>query len=112
MGNNSFNNVIINGMVLAEDGKKMSKKLKNYPDPEALFGKYGTDAYRLYLLASPGVRAEPVRFSEKGVEQIYKDFTASILNAYKFFETYANVDKWTTENTTLYFMRHAKAEGQ
>lgn len=110
MKKNSFNNVIINGLVLAEDGKKMSKKLKNYPDPEYIFGKYWTDAYRLYLLSSPGVRAEPVRFSEKGVEQVYKDFTASILNAYKFFETYANVDKWSTDNTMLYFMRHAKAE--
>jgi len=65
MKKNSFNNVIINGLILAEDGKKMSKKLNNYPDPEKLFGKYGTDAYRLYLLASPGVRAEAVRFSEK-----------------------------------------------
>ena len=90
----------------------MSKKLKNYPDPEYLFSKYGTDAYRLYLLSSPWVKAEGVRFSEKWVEQIYKDFTASIMNGYKFFETYANVDKWTTDNTTLYFMRHAKANGQ
>ncbi len=65
MKKNSYNNVIINGMVLAEDGKKMSKKLKNYPDPEYLFGRYGTDAYRLYLLSSPGVRAEAVKFSEK-----------------------------------------------
>lgn len=111
MKKNSFNNVIINGLVLAEDGKKMSKKLKNYPDPEYLFGKYGTDAYRLYLLSSPGVRAEPVRFSEKGVEQIYKDFTTSIMNAYKFFEIYAKVDKWSTDNTSLYFMRHGKATG-
>jgi isoleucyl-tRNA synthetase len=112
MKKNSFNNVIINGMVLAEDGKKMAKKLKNYPDPEYLFGKYGTDAYRLYLLSSPGVRAEPVRFAEKGVEQIYKDFTASIMNAYKFFETYANVDKWSTNNTTMYYMRHGEAVGK
>ena len=52
-------------MILAEDGKKMSKKLKNYPDPEYLFYRYGTDAYRLYLLSSPAVRAEPVRFTEK-----------------------------------------------
>lgn len=111
MQKNSFNNVIINGMVLAEDGKKMSKKLKNYPDPEYLFGKYGTDAYRLYLLSSPGVKAEPVKFSEKWVDQVYKDFTAAILNTHKFFETYANVDKRTTENTHIYFMRHAKAEG-
>lgn len=111
MKKNSFNNVLINGMVLAEDGKKMSKKLKNYPDPEYLFGRYGTDAYRLYLLSSPGVRAEAVKFSEKWVEQVYKDFTVSIMNAYKFFETYANVDKRSTDNTSLYFMRHAKATG-
>lgn len=45
------------------------------------------------------------------MEQVYKDFTGSIMNTYKFFETYANVDKWTTDNTTLYFMRHAKAAG-
>jgi isoleucyl-tRNA synthetase len=111
MKKNSFNNVVINGLVLAEDGKKMSKKLNNYPDPEQLFGKYGTDAYRLYLLSSPGVRAEAVRFSEKGVEQVYKDFTASIMNGYKFFETYANVDKWVTDNTTIYFMRDGKSPG-
>ena len=109
MKKNSYNNVIINGMVLAEDGKKMSKKLKNYPDPEYLFAKYGTDAYRLYLLSSPGVRAEAVRFSEKWVDQVYKDFTASILNAYKFFETYAKVDKRSTDNTDIYFMRHSDA---
>jgi len=112
MKKNSFNNVIINGLVLAEDGKKMSKKLKNYPDPKLLFEKYGSDAYRLYLLSSPGVKAEPVRFSEKWVEQVYKDFTAAIMNAYKFFETYAKVDKWTTDNTTIYFMRHGKSTGQ
>lgn len=108
MKKNSFNNVIINGLVLAEDGKKMSKKLHNYPDPEVIFSKYGADAYRLYLLASPGVRAEPVKFSEKGVEQIYKDFTASILNAYKFFETYAKVDQWKSDNTTVYCMSTSK----
>jgi len=65
MKQNSFKNVIINGMVLAEDGKKMSKKLKNYPDPQKLFEQYGSDAYRMYLLSSPAVKAEPVRFSEK-----------------------------------------------
>jgi len=50
---------------LAEDGLKMSKSLKNYPDPEYLFFRYGTDAYRLYMLSSPSVRAEPMKFSEK-----------------------------------------------
>ncbi len=52
-----------------------------------------------------------MRFSEKGVDQIYKDFTVAIMNAYKFFETYASVDKRTTDNTSLYFMRHGKATG-
>lgn len=110
MWKNSYNNVIINGMILAEDGKKMSKKLKNYPDPEYLFDKYGSDAYRLYMLSSPGVRAEPVKFSEKGVDQIYKDFTAAILNAYKFFETYAQIDKFSYNKPTIYFMRHGEPE--
>jgi len=50
---------------LAEDGRKMSKNLKNYPDPKHIFDRYGADSYRLYLLASPAVRAEPMRFSEK-----------------------------------------------
>lgn len=112
MGKNSFNNVLINGLILAEDGKKMSKSLKNYPDPKYLFEKYGTDAYRLALLSSPAVRAEPVRFSEKNVEQVYKDFTAAIMNGYKFFETYATVDNWKTDNTSIYFMRHVHATGQ
>lgn len=111
MGKNSFNNVIINGMILAEDGKKMAKKLKNYPDPEYLFNKYGSDAYRLYMLSSPGVRAEPVKFSEKGVDQIYKDFTAAIINAYKFFETYAKVDNFSYNKPNVYFMRHGGSEG-
>ena len=110
MGKNSFNNVIINWMVLAEDGKKMSKKMKNYPDPDYLFNKYGSDAYRLYMLSSPGVRAEPVKFSEKGVDQIYKDFTTAILNAYKFFETYAKVDNFSYNKPTTYFLRHGESE--
>ncbi|MDD3263062.1 MAG: class I tRNA ligase family protein [Candidatus Absconditabacteria bacterium] len=110
MKQNSFNNVIINGMVLAEDGKKMSKKLKNYPDPQKLFEQYGSDAYRMYLLSSPAVKAEPVRFSEKGVDQVYKDFTSALTNAYKFFETYANVDKFSYNVPTIYAMRHAQSE--
>ncbi len=110
MKQNSFKNVIINWMVLAEDGKKMSKKLKNYTDPQKLFEQYWSDAYRMYLLASPAVKAEPVRFSEKGVDQVYKDFTSALTNAYKFFETYAKVDNFSYKAPTLYAMRHAQAE--
>lgn len=109
-GQNSFNNVLINGLVLAEDGRKMSKKLKNYPEPQIIFEKYGSDAYRLYLLASPAVKAESVRFSEKGVEQVYKDFTSALNNAFKFFSTYAKVDNFVYTGAQIYCMRHAKAE--
>ena len=109
---NSFNNVVINGLILAEDGRKMSKSLRNYPDPEELFARYGTDAYRLYMLSSPAVRAEPMRFSEKWVEQVYKDFTAAMINSYKFFETYAKVDNFVYTDPTVYFLRHGHAEWQ
>ena len=109
MWDNSYNNVVINWLILAEDGHKMSKSLNNYPDPKELFERYGTDAYRLYVLSSPAVKAEPMRFAEKWVDQVYKDFTSSLTNAYKFFETYARVDNFKTDNTNIYFMRHAAA---
>lgn len=64
----------------------------------------------MYLLSSPAVKAEPVRFSEKGVDQIYKDFTSALTNAYKFFETYAKVDNFVYNVPTIYLMRHAQAE--
>jgi len=112
MNKNAYNNVLVNWLVLAEDWKKMSKKLKNYPDPKELFYKYGSDAYRLYLLSSPGVRAEPVRFIERGVEQIYKDFSTALSNAFNFFSTYAKVDKFKNKNTKVRLMRHAEAESK
>jgi isoleucyl-tRNA synthetase len=104
MKKNAFNNVIINGLLLAEDGKKMSKKLKNYPEPSYLLEKYGTDALRMYLLASPAVRAEPVRLGESMVEQMYKDFTAPLSNAYNFFATYAKIDTFMSPNNNIYFV--------
>lgn len=68
----AFKNVNCFGIVLAEDGKKMSKRLKNYPDPQAIFDRHGADALRLYLLSSPVVLAENLRFSEAGVIDINK----------------------------------------
>jgi len=107
MKKNAFDNVIINGLILAEDGKKMSKKLKNYPEPSYLLEKYGPDALRMYLLTSPAVRAEPVRLWESMVEQMYKDFSAPLLNAYNFFATYAKIDNFTTQNNTTYFIHES-----
>jgi len=59
----AFKNLVCNGLVLAEDGKKMSKRLKNYPDPNLVVSAFGADALRLYLINSPAVRAENLRFA-------------------------------------------------
>ena len=85
-GVSPFQNCVVNGMVLAEDGKKMSKRLKNYPDPSAIMSKYGSDALRLYLIDSPVVRAEPLRFKELGVKEVVAKVILPLWNSYKFFE--------------------------
>jgi len=88
-GTHAFNNVIANGIVLAEDGKKMSKRLKNYPDPSLVMDKYGADALRAYLLSSPVVAADNLNFSEKGVQESLRKNIMLLWNVYKFYETYA-----------------------
>lgn len=96
--NPAFQNVIVNGIVLAEDGKKMSKRLKNYPEPKIIFNNYGADAMRYYMLNSQVVRAEDMRFSEKGVEEVVRKVILPLWNSYSFFVTYANIDKWKPKN--------------
>ncbi|KAK3943428.1 isoleucyl-tRNA synthetase [Diplogelasinospora grovesii] len=90
-GVSPFKNVIVNGLVLAEDGKKMSKSLKNYPDPTDILNKYGADALRLYLINSPVVRAEPLRFNESGVKEIVARVLLPLWNSYRFFSEQAAV---------------------
>jgi isoleucyl-tRNA synthetase len=87
-----FENVIVNGMILAEDGQKMSKRKKNYPDPNYVLDKYGADALRAYLIDSPVVRGEPMRFSETGLKEIVRTVVLPYWNALSFFLTYATVD--------------------
>lgn len=86
----AFNNVIVNGLVLAEDGKKMSKKLKNYPDPMDVVNKYGADALRLYLLSSPVVEADNLSFREAGVDELMKKVIMRLENVYSFAALYEN----------------------
>ena len=81
-----FRNCVVNGIVLAEDGKKMSKRLKNYPDPALIMDSYGSDALRLYMINSPVVRAEPLRFKESGVKEIVSKVLLPLWNSYNFFE--------------------------
>jgi len=88
----AFKNCITTGMILAEDGRKMSKSLKNYPDPEELLSKYGGDSLRAYLINSPVVRGEPLKFSEEGVQLVTRSIILPLWNSFSFFSTYANAD--------------------
>lgn len=93
----AFKNVVVNGLVLAEDGQKMSKRKKNYPDPTYMINTYGADALRLFMLGSQVVRGEDLKFSEDGVKDVLRKVILPIWNSYSFFVTYANVDKWRPE---------------
>lgn len=94
----AFSQVIVNGIVLAEDGNKMSKRLQNYPDPNDVLEKYGADALRLYLLKSPVVRGEDLSFSEAGVDGVLKQVLLPFWNSYHFFLTYARLYNWNPKH--------------
>jgi isoleucyl-tRNA synthetase len=98
-----FKNVIVNGLVLASDGKKMSKRLKNYPDPMEVVNTYGSDCLRLYLLGSPASKAEPLKFSEQGVRDMGKNIIIPLSNSVIFFCEYANL-YWKLNNKNPLFL--------
>uniref|UniRef100_A0A1I8H6P8 ER membrane protein complex subunit 4 n=1 Tax=Macrostomum lignano TaxID=282301 RepID=A0A1I8H6P8_9PLAT len=85
-GKPPFRNLIVNGIVLASDGQKMSKRKKNYPDPMKVVESHGADALRLYLINSPVVRAENLRFNESGVKDVVKDVFLPLYNSLRFFD--------------------------
>ena len=98
----SFKNVIVNGMVLAEDGKKMSKRLQNYTSPDALMEDNGADALRLYLINSGLVKGEEQRFTDSGVKEMVRRVLLPWFNSFKFLKTYAAIDNWKAENIEDY----------
>jgi len=95
----AFENVIVNGIILAEDGNKMSKRLKNYAPPQEIMEKIGADAIRLFLINSPAVKAEDLKFSEAGVLDVARSVLIPFWNAYSFLVTYINEDNWKPANT-------------
>ncbi len=100
----AFKNVIVNGIVLAEDGKKMSKRLKNYPDPNEILEKYGADAMRYYLVSSPVMYAESLNFSESAVRDVYNRVVNTLWNVftfYKMFETEAKETDYAKSENVL-----------
>lgn len=93
-----FQNCVVTGMVLAEDGRRMSKSQKNYPDPIHVLNDHGADALRAYLINSPLVKAEPLRFEEAGVRESVRTVLLPLWNSYSFFTTYAEADGITAED--------------
>ncbi len=89
-GHAAYKRVVVNGTVLAEDGQKMAKRLQNYPDPMTVVEKYGADALRFYLLSSPVVHGEDLRFSERGVQETLNKVLTRLDNVLSFYLLYAN----------------------
>ncbi|MEK7105101.1 MAG: isoleucine--tRNA ligase, partial [Patescibacteria group bacterium] len=87
-GSHAYEHVLTTGNVLAEDGKKMSKSKKNYPDPEIVLEKYGADAVRFYLMANPIVNGENLNFAESGVDEVSKKFLMILENVLTFYKLY------------------------
>jgi isoleucyl-tRNA synthetase len=88
----AFKHCIVSGLVLAQDGKKMSKSLRNYTDPMDAVNEFGADALRLFLIHSAVVKADDLRYSDEGVREVLKSIIIPLWNAYGFFVTYANID--------------------
>ncbi|MEX1112108.1 MAG: isoleucine--tRNA ligase [Candidatus Andersenbacteria bacterium] len=89
----AYKNVIGSGIIFAEDGQKLSKKLKNYPEPEPVLEQYGADTLRFYLLSSTSL-GEPYRFSEKDMRSLRQNVYVTLWNVYSFFVRYANTHGW------------------
>jgi len=96
-GRPAYKNVVVNGMIMAADGQKMSKRLKNYPGTDDVFDQEGADSWRLYLLSSNQATeaAEYMRFDRAGLRDMQRNVLGTLWNSYKFFKMYANIDKWT-----------------
>jgi isoleucyl-tRNA synthetase len=88
----AFTHCVVSGLVLAEDGKKMSKSLQNYTDPMEVINSFGADSLRLFLVHSAVVKADDLRYSDDGVKEVLKSIILPVWNAYSFFVTYANID--------------------
>ncbi|EZA51423.1 Isoleucyl-tRNA synthetase, cytoplasmic [Ooceraea biroi] len=103
-GKAPFKNLVANGLVLASDGQKMSKRKKNYPDPVEVINAYGADALRLYLINSPVVRAENLRFKKEGVRDVIKDVLLPWFNAFRFLMQ--NIQRYEKEAGTQFVFDH------
>lgn len=95
----AYLNVIASGLILAQDGRKLSKRLGNFPPVEELFQKFGADSVRFFLLSSPLMNGEPTRLDEDSIRDIQRNLFLTLWNSYSFFTTYAEIDNWEPGNS-------------
>jgi isoleucyl-tRNA synthetase len=96
----AYKNVIVNGMIMAADGQKLSKRLKNYPPVEDVFENEGADTLRLFLLSSTQATqvADYMRFNRDSMKDLNRNVLGTLQNSYKFFKMYADIDDWKPQN--------------
>ena len=95
----AYMNNVTSGIVLAEDGEKMSKSKGNFTDPMTVVERYGADAMRFALMNSVVVHADDLKFSENLVKDVLKTLIIPLWNSYSFFVTYANLDNYKPSET-------------
>ncbi len=93
-----YKNVVVNGLILAEDGKKMSKSLNNYPPLDKILEKYGVDSLRYFLLSSPSVKSEDTAFSEKSLDEVIKKHFNRLYNVISLYDTFDSTDLPTVQS--------------
>jgi isoleucyl-tRNA synthetase len=101
----AFKNVVSHGIVLGNDGQKMSKSLRNYPDVSEVFERDGSDAMRWFLMSSPVLRGGNLVVTEEGIREGVRQLLLPLWNSYYFFTLYANADgyeaTWRTDSTNV-----------
>lgn len=92
----AYKNVVVNGMIMAADGQKLSKRLKNYPPVEEVFQDEGADSLRLFLLSSAQATqtADYMRFDRMALKDLNRNVLGTLMNSYRFFKMYADIDNW------------------
>lgn len=105
-GSHAFKNVVVTGVILGTDGRKMSKNYGNYPDPKEMLEKYGGDALRLYLMGSPLMRGEDILISEEQYRNQVRGMMLILWNVYNFFVVYANAEKWEKRKNDKALLRN------
>lgn len=95
----AYKHVLVNGMVMAADGRKLSKRLKNYPPLEDVFADEGADSLRFYLLSNqPALSADYMRFDRQGLKDVQRNLFMTLHNSASFLSMYTSIDGWEPDN--------------